>query len=386
MDGFAEYHQYPGIKLTFSHVFLRIRASHPLPLRSHMSRLLLAGALLLTACSRQPLQSKPAAAQAGNLASDPKAPVARVSGNTITAGELDSAVKSDLRRLEGEYQERVHGLKKNALEQMIIKRLVEAKAKAENIASEDLVKREVMDKIPEASKEEIQTVYDRAKAAGQQLPPLDQVSGQIVNFLKQQKSQEAMRTYYDKLKAEAKVEMLLPPYRPARVEVAATGPSKGPEKAPVTIVEFSDFQCPYCSRAESVVTQVMTEYKDKVRVVFRDFPLPFHAQAQKASEAGQCANDQGKFWEMHGKMFANQSSLEVAALKGYAKDLGLDQAKFDKCLDSGEKTKIVEEHRKAGEEAGVSGTPAFFVNGMPITGAQSFETFKGLIDAELAQK
>jgi protein-disulfide isomerase len=354
-----------------------------------MSRLLLAGLIVLTACSRQTSQSRTSsapAAQAANQAADPKAPVARIGGDTITTGDLDSTVKSDLRRLEGEYQERVYGLKKSALEQMIVKRLVEAKAKAAGIAPEDLVKREVLDKIPDAGKEEIQSVYDRAKAAGQQLPPIDQVRGQIVTYLKQQKSQDALRGYYEKLKAEAKVEMLLPPFRPARVEVAATGPSKGSDKAPVIIVEFSDFECPFCSKAEATVTQVMAEYKDKVRVVFRDFPLPFHPRAQKASEAGQCASDQGKFWEMHGKLFANQNALEVPALKGYAKDLGLDQARFDKCLDSGEKAKIIEANRKAGEEVGVSGTPAFFVNGMLINGAQPFEAFKSLIDAELAQK
>ncbi len=341
------------------------------------------GIVVLAACSSKPAPSPASSSQA---AADRKAPVARIGGEVITAGELEDLMKKDLRRLESEYQERAYEMKKGALEQTIVRRLVEAKAKEAGVPPEELVKREVMDKIPEPPDAEVKAMYERAKASGQQLPPIAQIHDQISNYVRRQKAQDALRAYYDKLKAEAKVENLLPPYRPARVEVAATGPAKGPERAPVTIVEFTDFQCPFCSRAESTVSQVMVEYKDKVRVVFRDFPLPFHAQAQKASEAAHCASDQGKFWEMHGKLFANQSSLEVPALKGYAHDLGLDQGKFDKCLDSGEKAKLVEANRKAGEEAGVSGTPAFFVNGVLISGAQPFESFKSLIDGELAQK
>ncbi len=346
-------------------------------------RLLATAVLAAAACSTKPA---PAPVTSGEPPADPKAPVARIGGEAITSGELDELMKKDLRRLESEYQERVYEMKKAGLEQLVVKRLVEAKAKAAKATPEDFVKREVLDKIPEPTDAELKAVYERAKAGGQQMPPLDQIRDQVSSFVRRQKAQEAMRSYYDKLKAEAKVETLLAPYRPPRVEVAATGPAKGPQKAPVTIVEFSDFQCPFCSKAENTVSQVLAEYKDKVRVVFRDFPLPFHGQAQKAAEAAHCANDQGKYWEMHGKLFANQSSLEVPALKGYAHDLGLDQAKFDKCLDSGEKAKAVDANKKAGEEAGVSGTPAFFVNGRMISGAQPFESFKTLIDAELAQK
>jgi protein-disulfide isomerase len=121
-----------------------------------------------------------------------------------------------------------------------------------------------------------------------------------------------------------------------------------------------------------------------VRLFYRDYPLPFHAQAEKASEAALCAADQNKYWEMHEKLFANQQALGVPQLKEHAKGLGLDQAKFDKCLDGGDKAKEVEVSRKAGEEAGVNGTPHFFINGRPLSGAQPFEEFKKVIDAELA--
>jgi protein-disulfide isomerase len=231
---------------------------------------------------------------------------------------------------------------------------------------------------------EIQKVYDNAKASGRQLPPIDQVKPDIVKYLKERGTGEARKAFVDKLKAEAKVEMMLPPLLLPKVEVAADGPSRGDAKAPITIVEFSDYQCPFCGRAEESVKKVLENYKGKVRVVFRDFPLPFHDKAPKASEAAHCAGDQGKYWEMHEKLFANQQALDVPQLKDHAKGIGLDAGKFDKCLDSGDKAKIVESSKKAGEEAGVSGTPAFFINGRPLSGAQPYEKFKEVIDSELA--
>jgi protein-disulfide isomerase len=176
---------------------------------------------------------------------------------------------------------------------------------------------------------------------------------------------------------------MLPPLLLPKVEVAADGPSKGDPNAPVTIVEFSDFECPFCGRAEDAVNKVMDTYKGKVRLVYRDYPLEFHAKAQKASEAALCAGDQGKYWEMHAKLFANQKALEPAQLKQHAKEVGVDSGKFDKCLDGGDKKQDVDKHKKAGEEAGVTGTPAFFINGRPLTGAQPFEKFKEIIDHEL---
>ena len=208
----------------------------------------------------------------------------------------------------------------------------------------------------------------------------------IVRYIQQQKAQASAQMYYDKLKSEAKVEVLLPAWRPPRQQVEAKGPSRGPANAPITIVEFSDFECPYCSRAEETVSEVMRVYGDKIRVVYRDLPLPSHANAPKAAEAAHCAGDQDKYWEMHAKLFANQRALDVASLKKYAGELKLDQARFDKCLDSGVKAPIVEESRKVGNEAGVTGTPAFFVNGILISGAQPFDAFKEVIDGELQAK
>ena len=188
------------------------------------------------------------------------------------------------------------------------------------------------------------------------------------------------------LKAKHHVQVALEAPELPRVEVEAKGPSRGPANAPVTIVEFSDFQCPYCGREVPVIDRILKEYDGKVRLVFRHYPLDFHTFAGKAAEAGACAQDQGKFWELHDKMFSNQGKLAVDDLKGYAKSVGMDASKFDKCLDSGEKKALVEEDMKAGSAAGVNGTPAFFINGVFINGAQPYEQIKQTVDRELKRK
>jgi protein-disulfide isomerase len=170
------------------------------------------------------------------------------------------------------------------------------------------------------------------------------------------------------------------------VEVAATGPATGPATAPVTIVEFSDFQCPFCSRLTPTLDQVKKKYGDKVRIVFRQFPLPMHQNAQKAAEAALCANDQGKFWQLHDAMFGNQAALGVDQLKAKAVELGLKADDFNKCLDSGAKVAVVEADKKAGSEAGVNGTPAMFINGRFLSGAVPLEQVTSVIDDELRRK
>ncbi|MFH1752034.1 MAG: DsbA family protein [archaeon] len=187
-------------------------------------------------------------------------------------------------------------------------------------------------------------------------------------------------------------------------ELMDDDPVKGNSNAPITIVEFSEFQCPYCGAAygsnaaliakfqesdpswEAPYGKVMQEYVDtgKVRYVFRDFPLSFHENAQKASEASQCAFEQDKFWEYHDLLFENQEALTVPDLKSYAEQLGLNTTQFNDCLDSGEYAQEVQDDLAYGQSIGVSGTPTFFINDKVIVGARGFADFKQLIEAELA--
>lgn len=162
--------------------------------------------------------------------------------------------------------------------------------------------------------------------------------------------------------------------------------TKGDSNAPVTIIEFSDYECPFCGRHfQQTYPQIVREYVDtgKVKIVFRDFPLSFHPNAQKAAEAAECAGEQRKYWEMHDKLFENQNALEVNSLKQYAKELGLNIKTFDDCLDSGKMASEIQKDSEDGQNAGVSGTPTFFINGIPLTGAQPFEAFKQIIEQEL---
>ena len=162
-------------------------------------------------------------------------------------------------------------------------------------------------------------------------------------------------------------------------------PLTGPSDAPVTIVEFSDFQCPACGHAFPTIKRLLQQYQGKIRVVFRDFPLSIHPQAPKAAEAGNCANEQGKFWEMHDRMFTNQQKLGVADLKAAAAELGLDAQKFNTCLDSGKQAAKWQADVNDGRKYGVSATPTFFINGRIVSGAQPYQNFSEIIDEELGR-
>jgi len=155
------------------------------------------------------------------------------------------------------------------------------------------------------------------------------------------------------------------------------------KKDKVTILEFSDFQCPYCARGEATIKQVKEYYGDKVEIIYKHFPLQFHQYSFKAAEASECARDQGKFNEYKEVLFENQETLDADSLKSYARSLNLDMNGFTQCLDNGEKIVIVNNDLKEGISMGVDGTPAFFVEGKMISGAQPFENFKAVIDSML---
>jgi len=211
------------------------------------------------------------------------------------------------------------------------------------------------------------------------------VKPRIVEYLNEQKGEERHAAFIEELKKKHKTTVAL---RPPIVDVATAGrPERGGgAKAPVTIIEFSDYQCPFCKRAEGSVDQVVKTYGDKVRLVFRDYPLPMHPQARPAAEAANCANAQGKFWDYHAKLFANQAALSEDKLKEYAKDVGLDSAKFDQCMADKSFKGAIDKDIADGEKVGVTGTPAFFINGRMLSGAQPFEKFKEVIDEELTAK
>jgi predicted DsbA family dithiol-disulfide isomerase len=302
-------------------------------------------------------------------------PVAVVAGRAIDASTLDEAVEGPLMDLRArEFQ-----IRSQALEVLIAQALLEREAEARGVAPGVLERTEILDKAA-VTDEDAKRFYEANKGRFGGATEADAIK-QIKAGLGQQRERERRLAFARELRAKHEVKVFLEPIR-MPVEVAGA-PIRGNPKAPVTVVEFSDFQCPFCSRSRPTVARVRETYGDSVRWVFRHFPLDFHQQARKAGEAGACAAEQGKFWEMHDAMFANPGRLQVADLKETAKTLGLDTAAFGECLDSGRHGGLVERDLEAGSRYGVSGTPAFFVNGRPIIGAQPFEAFQQVIDDEL---
>jgi predicted DsbA family dithiol-disulfide isomerase len=327
--------------------------------------------LLLNACNK-PAPTVVAAAAAEN----PNMPVAKYNDVTITLKDVDAKVSSQLKDLEKKKVE----LRQQAAEQIVIEAIAKAEGAKVGQTDDVWVKAQLDARLTPPSEADIVKVFEENKA---KMPPgstLESMREQIVGFLQKDKSREVAMQLFDELKAKAHYELLL---EEPRVQVAATGPSRGADNAKVTIVEFSDFECPFCGKGEESVHQVMEKYAGKVKVYFRHFPLSFHPNAPKAAEASMCANDQGKFWEMHKQLFANRTALTVDELKKHAATVGLDQAKFNDCLDSGKMKAIVDADTKAGADVGVNGTPAFFINGKLLSGAQPLAEFEKIIDAEL---
>jgi protein-disulfide isomerase len=301
--------------------------------------------------------------------------LAVVNGKSITEADVRQANADQFKAMDREYQQNLHQLIENSLDQVVQDRLLDAEAAARHITKDQLLTEIKPAAVTDA---DVNAFYEQNKA---QIPaPKEQVADKIKAYLEQQGQQKSHSEYFKTLKAKYKVDYKL---EPIRVPVVANGPAKGPANAPVTIVEFSDFQCPYCSRLIPSIQEVEKKYGDKVRLVFRQYPLPMHPNAQKAAEASLCANDQGKFWQLHDAMFSNQNALAVDQLKAKAAELGLNADKFNKCLDSGEKVAIVQADQKDGLAAGVNGTPAMFINGRFLNGAVPVDQITTVIDDEL---
>ena len=339
--------------------------------------LALALGFCLPACSAQDKNSTKTGSQ-----DDSGQVIARVNGKAITAGEVRADGADQFDQLEREYLQRKHEIVEAQLKKVVQDRLLDAEAAARGTSKDKLLAEIKPGEVTDADAE---AFYEKNKA---RIPPntsKEAVMPQIRAYLAQNGQQEARDQYFKTLEAKYKVDYLL---QPMRVEVAANGfPAKGPAGAPVTIVEFSDFQCPFCSRITPTLEQVVSKYGNKVRLVFRQYPLPMHPNAAKAAEASLCANEQGKFWEMHDAMFKDQAGLAVDGLKSKAAGIaGINAASFNSCLDSGKETPAVQSDMKAGNKAGVNGTPAMFINGRFISGVVSADDLSKVIDEELKGK
>jgi protein-disulfide isomerase len=310
--------------------------------------------------------------------------VAEVGGRKITLKDVDERWQELDPAERARVTQTIYQHRRNVLEQMLGDMLIEDAAKAANMSVPQYLEQETGKRVEPVTDAEVQQFYEANKDRAQGRT-LEQLRQPIQDFLGAQREQQARAKLVDDLKTKASaVKVLLDPPR-VNVDVAATDPVKGPANAPITIIEYSDYQCPFCARVNPTLDQVRKAYGDKIRIVFKDFPLPNHPEAPKAAEAAHCAGEQGKYWELHDRMFANQQALQVPMIKQYATALGLDMNAFNQCLDSGKHAGRVAENLKSGEALGVASTPTLYVNGRPVVGAQPFEFFKAVIDEELAR-
>ncbi len=303
-------------------------------------------------------------------------PVGIVAGQPIYERDLDDLVASQILPLRNqEYQ-----VKSKGLEDLIRQRLVEAEAKKQGITTDQLYAKEVDSKIATPSDGEVAAYYLGLKS--QIKTPLQEIKKQLQANLKAIETRQARQEYADSLRAKADVTVLL---NQPRVQVAFDrGRLRGDPNAVITIVEFADFQCPYCKQTETTLNDLRRKYPGQVKLAFRDLPLgSIHPYAEKAAEAARCAGKQGRFWEFHDALFANQAKLDEPGLNAIAQTLALDENSFQSCLASGEYKAQVSLDQEDGRKAGISSTPGFFINGIAVTGAQPETAFEKIIDDEL---
>jgi protein-disulfide isomerase len=319
----------------------------------------------------------PAVMLLSNIHSGLYAQVARIGPDTISEDDLLSQIGGQLMQLRNQEYE----LKMKGLMNLIDQRVVAAEAKRAGVAAESLLEQNVDRKLPPPSAGEIEAYYLAQKDRINR--PLSEVRPQVEQALIQARRQEARQEYLDQLQRTASVSILLT--RPKADVKADAGRLRGNPGAAVTIVEFSDFQCPYCQAAQQTLKEVLAKYDGKVRLGFRDFPLrQIHPQAQQAAEASRCAGEQGKVWEYHDLMYANQAKLDGPGLTESARTAGLDVGAFTACLASGKFRPSIESDLQTGAASGVSATPAFYVNGALLVGVQPAAAFEKLIESELA--
>jgi protein-disulfide isomerase len=341
--------------------------------------LLLAAPLALAACSRSGGgSSSPGASAAPAAAVSGVGVVAEVNGAPILASELEPKLAGRLARLRQEEYE----IRRQALEELIAERLLAAEAAKRKITPEELLRQEVDAKTAPLPVAQLEAIYEQNKDRFAGQPRADALA-RIREVVDQRAKTERRAAFEKELRDTARVAVRLEVPR-ATVPIPAGAPSTGPADAKVTIVEFTDYQCPYCHRAQAVIDEVLARYPGKVRFVHLDFPLDGHPGAMPAARAARCAGEQGKFWEYHRSLMTAPGTLDEADLKARAGALRLDEGAFATCLSSSRHDDAIQASFRQGEEQGVTGTPAYFVNGRMLSGARPVEAFAELIDSELA--
>jgi protein-disulfide isomerase len=306
-------------------------------------------------------------------ARDSEQVIAEVAGQKLTVADLQQQQGGKL--LQARYQYYMN--QRKALDQLIDDKLIELEAKNRHLSVEQLLNTVVYKDVKDPTEDQLQVYYEGMEST----ESYESVRDRVLEHIRELRKDKARATFVKQLRSNAQVQVLLePPFADVDLKDAYV---HGPKNAPVTLVEFADYECPYCQKITPELQKLEKEYPDRLAVVYKDFPLPMHHTSEKAAEAARCAGEQGKFWEYHDVLFYSKL-LQISDLKAHARVLKLDGDRFDKCLDDGAETAPVKKNLEEARQLGLTGTPSFFVNGHFFSGAADYNVLKEMVEMQLA--
>ena len=311
--------------------------------------------------------------------------VAQVGDRVITLEELDAAWTQGDPAEHVRVEQELYEGRRNALDQLLAGFLVEEAARERGVSSDEYVKDQIAQRLRPVSRADVEAFYNK-NAAQLDGKPLTDMETDIRGLLEQQArtaAGDALLADLRKAGPAINVTLEAPRYT---IDVNTHDPIRGAPSAPVTIVEFSDYQCPFCAQVAPTLGRLRATYGERIRIIWKDFPLTdIHPQALKAAEAAHCAGEQGQYWQYHDRLFTSQQALDLPSLKEHAVALGLDSGVFDACVEEGRYAQRVRDGMNAGRLVGVGSTPTVFINGRMIAGAVPYETFSRAVEDALAR-
>jgi protein-disulfide isomerase len=311
----------------------------------------------------------------GDVCSALDLPVAEIDGSKFSLADVERKRSSDLFQARNTLYE----AQRKAVQEFIDEHLLEKQALKEKVTVAELLQRHVDSKIAADPPDESLRVYYEGLDTAESF---EAVRDKILGHLRQRRIAKAKTAYMQSLRAQADIRMQLAPPK-AEVSLKDT-PVRGPADAPVVVVEFADYECPYCQQIQPALDRLEADYKGKIAFAYKDVPLPMHSKAQKAAEAAHCAGVQGKYWEYHDLILVSKK-LDLPSLRDQARELKLNGAEFDRCLDSGQKAGIVSAHVAEAQALGLQGTPSLFINGRFFSGLLSYEQMRSAVEEELSR-
>jgi len=321
--------------------------------------------ILIVACPPSLAQLAPASNTTASV-------LAEVDGQKLTDADLEHKKSGSL--LQARYQ--YYLSQRKALDQLVDDELLALAAKRQHLTVDQVLEKEVYKDIKDPTEDQLQVYYEGMESS----EPYPAVRDRVLEHIRQLRRDKARAAYIKNLQTQATLRILLaPPVADVSLEDAHF---RGPRSAPVLLVEFADYECPYCEKVNPLIQKLSEEYGDKLAVVYKDFPLPMHHRAQKAAEAARCAGEQGKYWEYHDVLYYSRQ-LDINELKKHAQVLKLDENRFSKCLDGGEAAAAVKKDLEEGKQLGLSGTPSFFVNNHFFHGAVDYSTLREMVEQQL---